>query len=97
MLTGIQVEVEGEKITLAVTDRFRFAVRMVPAGPGRSGAGGGPSIANPINPPRNMGGGGNMRERTCRSGHIVVGYDFAQAGGRRPPPRRWSTTALSTA
>jgi len=41
MLTGIRLEIEGEKLTLAATDRFRLAVRELewtPEDPGHSSA-----------------------------------------------------------
>ena len=49
MLTGVRLEIDGEKLTLAATDRYRLAVREpdLDAGhdnrPGRAGAGAGPS------------------------------------------------------
>lgn len=36
MLTGIRVEIEGPKVVLAATDRFRLAVRELEWNPGRS-------------------------------------------------------------
>ena len=41
MLTGVNIEVDGETMTLAATDRYRLAVRELPwepAQPGRKGA-----------------------------------------------------------
>ncbi|MEY9930912.1 DNA polymerase-3 subunit beta [Catenulispora sp. GP43] len=36
MLTGIRVEIEGEKLTLVATDRFRLAIRELPWKPERA-------------------------------------------------------------
>jgi len=37
VLTGIRVEVEGDKVTLAATDRYRFTVRELPWKPEQTG------------------------------------------------------------
>src|SRR3954454_24632703 len=38
MLTGIRVEIDGSSFTMAATDRFRLAVRVVPSAPGEGAA-----------------------------------------------------------
>ena len=34
-LTGVRVEIEGDQLTLAATDRYRLAVRTLPLAPHR--------------------------------------------------------------
>jgi DNA polymerase-3 subunit beta len=38
MLTGVRLEIEGDRLTLAATDRYRLAVRELPWTPGAPGA-----------------------------------------------------------
>ena len=83
MLTGIRIEIEGEKLTLAATDRFRLAVRDLSWTPDV------PDISTAVLVPartlaeaaRSMSGEGQV---TIGLGDGLVGL---QAGGRRSTVR----------
>ena len=84
MLTGIRVEIEGETLTLAATDRFRLAVRelsWLPDTPEHvhRGAGAGPHSGR-----RRQDPGRRVRRSPSRS---VTGLLGLQAGGRRTTVR----------
>ena len=83
MLTGIRVEIEGEKLTLAATDRFRLAVRELSWTPDK------PDMSTAVLVPartladaaKSLGG---PSEVTVALGEGCSGW---QAGGRRTTVR----------
>ncbi|GGL97378.1 DNA polymerase III subunit beta [Nakamurella endophytica] len=83
MLTGIRVEIEGEKLTLAATDRFRLAVRELAWTPERTGLS--TAVLVPArtlaDTARSLGSAGTV---TVGLGEGLLGLEFA---GRRTTVR----------
>src|SRR5699024_5767576 len=81
LLTGVRVEIEGEKLTLLATDRYRLAMRQVTWTPGT------PAVeqvalvrARTLSVvARNMAGAGSV-DISLAEGADIVGFE---AGGRR--------------
>lgn len=87
VLTGIRMEIEGETLTLAATDRYRLAVRELPWSPESTGA-----EAVALVPARTLAdtakslGGGEV-SLALASGAVGEGLLGIEGGGRRTTSR----------
>ena len=87
MLTGIRVEIDGPRLTLAATDRFRLAVRELDWTP---------DVAEHVHRGARPGPHpGRRREDPGRGGAVTIalGDGLLGLGGGRPPPRACSTSS----
>ncbi|MFJ3303327.1 DNA polymerase III subunit beta [Streptomyces sp. NPDC086549] len=76
VLTGVQLRLEGEEMTVSASDRYRYAVRRLPWKP-EAGAGGGP--VETLLPARRL---LDVARSLARCGSVRIGLDpSASAGG----------------
>ncbi len=88
VLTGIRLEIEGDTLTLAATDRYRLAVREIPWNPESPGA-----EAVALVPARTLAdtakslGGGDTVSLALASGAVGEGLLGIEGSGRRTTTR----------
>ncbi len=98
VLTGVRVEIEGDRITLAATDRYRFAVRELLWKPEQSDISAVALVpAKTLQDIAKSLGSGDNVSIALSSGGAGEGLIGFEGAGRRPPPGCWRASSPSSA